>query len=138
MRMFFSLNRTKRIKCFYTTNWDNTKRTLANFFNENGYNVTGQFLMWRQNINNYWSFLLTDFFNVVDRTNPCALSNPWSSLFIVTFSALAFFISSWDNFFFLLLLLFFFFFYFLFPREFQREIWFQNQYPLFCIKGESP
>ena len=54
------------------------------------------------------SFLLTDFFNMVHRTDSCAFSNPWSSLFRVTFSALAFVITSWDNFFFLLLRLFFF------------------------------
>ena len=40
------------------------------------------------------SFLVKEFFKMVDRTYPCALSNPWSSLFKVIFSALTFFIAT--------------------------------------------
>ena len=77
----------------------------------------------------YWFFLVTDLFNnMVDRTDHCALSNPWSSLFKKKFSVLAFFITSWDNVFFLPLLLFFFLcLRFSCQAKFKKKIWFQNQ-----------
>ena len=124
-KMFSFLKRTKRTKCYYKTSWNNTKCTLVNFLIGNGYDVRRQFRMWRQNGNNC-------FFP------PCALSNPWISLFKVLLSTVAFFITFWDNYFFLLLLLFFYFSTFSSQEKFHSEIWLQNQYSFFCIKGESP
>ena len=95
--MFSFLNPRKRIKCFYMSNWD--------------------FIFPPNRLFN----------NMVDRTYPCALSNPWSSSFKVKFSVLAFFIISWDNFFFLPLLLFFSFSTFSSQDKFKRKIRFQNQ-----------
>ena len=75
------------------TNRDNTKRTIASFLIGNGYNVGEQFRM-RREIGNK-CFLPPDrFFNMVVRKDPCTLRNPWNSLFKVTFSTLAFFITN--------------------------------------------
>ena len=64
------------------------------------------------------------FNNMVDRTDSCSLINPWGSL---TFSVLAFFITSWDHFFFLSLLLFFSFSTLSSQDKFKTKIWFQKQ-----------
>ena len=87
--MFSLLNRKKRIKCFCMINWDNMNHTLTNILIGNGYNV-GRQSLYRSKLAVTASFFLTDLFNMTDRTDPCTLSNQWSSLFKVTFSALAF------------------------------------------------
>ena len=71
---FPSLTSLKESSVYCLANWDNTKRTLAIFWlemvttSENNSVCEGKMTI-------FASFLLTDFFNMVDRTDPCAFSN---------------------------------------------------------------
>ena len=136
--MFPFVNHTKELRVFI---WPIEITSNVPSPIGNGSNVWRQFRTWRQNDNN-WSFLLTDFFNMVDRTevdrtDPGALSHPCSSHFKVTLSAVTFFITYLDSIFFLLLLLFLFFLHSLPKRNSNEKFGFKINI-LFCIKGDSP